>query len=97
MPTDAPKPSSHVRGIDLHPGQEREDDRGEGCDERQPVLALKSKTFPRTTPSVSSIRATVTPSFDGDHARDEHDCHEHRCEFDGVQPGLLTRVAKTIR
>ena len=40
IPTDALKPTPHVRGIDLHPGEEGQDDRREGCDERQPVLAL---------------------------------------------------------
>ena len=35
--------------------------------------------------------------FYGDHAREECECHEHRSEFDSVQPGLLTASAKTIR
>ena len=97
MPTDAVSrrrmysgstsiPARNVSTIDANDG-----------DEVEPAPRLRSKTFPTTTPSVSSTSATVTPSSTETMLASEHDSRENRRELHWIHDDLLHRRRLTIR
>ena len=62
---------THVVRVDLHPGEEGQDDRRESRDEREPVLALQVEHVPRHDSECEFNERDGDAELDRDHARQE--------------------------
>ena len=76
------EPAPHVRRIDFHPGEEREDDRPELGDEVEPFLRLQVKEVARSDAEGELEQGHGHADLDRDHAGDENYGGEDCCELD---------------
>jgi len=68
------EPPAHVGGVDLHPGQEREHNRGERSDEIELLLTVKFEDVACDGAQGELEQRDGDAELDQEHARDEHDC-----------------------
>jgi hypothetical protein len=88
---------SHVDRIDLHPGEEGQDDRGELGDEVEPLRRVEIEDVADDDAERQFKQGNGDAELDREHRGKQHHCPEYGCQLDGAHADLLLRVCSDVR
>ena len=90
------EPAPQIARVDLHARKKGQHDRGEGCDEVEPLLALQVEDVAGGDPERQLDESDRNAELDRDDARDEDDGGENGGELNCIHDDLLLRFVEAI-